>query len=103
MLRETEEILQLLDQLLSPPKLGPHVHKCGFDLDNPGRAGCGHEWTHDGRESQRIAQDVFDRTGDNEASHRVYDEQHACPKCGRGPWKTQVNPITRARYEQKAA
>lgn len=84
----TRDLQDFLEELLTPPKLGPHVHKCGFDKD-PSRTGCGHEWTHDGRETAQAASD------------QEYDELHACPKCGRGPWKLQVTPQTVEAVERR--
>lgn len=58
----------------------PHLHQCGHG--GVGRLeirseGCGHVWTHANVPAEK------------------YDEAHACPKCGMGPWFVQYEPDTR--------
>lgn len=98
--RTLEEMISELLPLIPETSLGPHVHKCGFDLENPDRSGCGHEWTHDGNDTQNAAGAVFVQTHDEELANRVYDDLHACPACGRGPWKSQVTDRTRRIYSR---
>lgn len=65
-----------------------HEHYCGHTdaeevREGAPRAaeGCGHIWEHD-RDL------VFFRMLEkgHESAKRLNEEQHTCPKCGKGPW-----------------
>lgn len=90
------DAMELMEKILRPP-LGPHTHKCGFDFKD--QRGCGFEWTHDGNDTQRAGREEFERTGDEDKANQVYNDLHACPQCGRGPWKLHVTPATRREME----
>lgn len=55
-----------------------HTHQCGFtSMGFDPSKGCGHEWEHD--DLMLLA-----------PSH-VYQAEHHCPACGKGPWTWKSN------------
>lgn len=67
---------------LADPDPNPHEHRCGLDIEERGREGCGYVWSHAPCDPLQPC------------TSEENEERHMCPRCGRGPWYTKRNERT---------